>query len=184
MIGPCVYHHDPPNMIQSAGGHLTAAWQSVHLRANEVDDGRTQAPYPVDWISGCALLVRREVIEQVGMLDERFFYYWEETDWCRRTRRAGWQLLLAPSAKLWHKGVKPTYRPSPSVTYYNTRSRFLFMAKDAAPFPAWYAAWAEVARTAITWTVRPKWRHMRQHRNALMQGAWDFLRQRWGMRPT
>jgi GT2 family glycosyltransferase len=193
MAGPRIYHYEPPTMIQSAGGYLTGAWKSGHLRANEYEDeaavgagvqaaGASQAPYLVEWITGCAMLVRRSAIEQVGMIDARFFYYWEETDWCRRVGQAGWQIVHVPAAKLWHKGVQPNYQPSPSVTYYNTRNRFLFMSKGAAPLLAWCAVWAEVIRTGLSWSLLPKWRHMQQHRDALVQGAVDFLRQRWGMR--
>ena len=47
--------------------------------------------YSVDWVGGACLLMRRETIEQVGLLDEHFFMYSEETDWCFRTRQLGWR---------------------------------------------------------------------------------------------
>ena len=71
--------------------------------------------------------------EQVGMLDQRFFYYWEETEWCVRTKKAGWRIVHVPQAKLWHKGVQRDYKPSPSVTYYSTRNRLMMLAKHHAP---------------------------------------------------
>lgn len=58
----------------------------------------------VDVIAGCYLIVRREVIEQVGMLDESFFFYGEETDWCRRIREAGWKVRFAPVGEIIHHG--------------------------------------------------------------------------------
>jgi len=59
---------------------------------------------PVDVVSGCYMLVRRAVIEQVGMMDEAFFIYAEETDWCYRFRQAGWQVLFFPAASIIHLG--------------------------------------------------------------------------------
>ncbi len=56
----------------------------------------------VESVAGCYLLVRREVIEQVGLLDEAFFFFGEETDWCRRMRDAGWTLMLAPVGEITH----------------------------------------------------------------------------------
>jgi hypothetical protein len=58
----------------------------------------------VDVISGCFMLVRREAIEQVGRMDEAFFMYAEETDWCYRFRQAGWTVMFVPSASIIHLG--------------------------------------------------------------------------------
>jgi GT2 family glycosyltransferase len=182
-VGPTVYHHDEPDVIQSAGGELTSLWEARHLEQNEADRGQVTAPRPVDWITGCAMLVRRAVIEEVGALDARFFYYWEEVEWCLRARKAGWRVLHVPRARLWHKGVQRAYRPGPSVRYYDTRNRFLMLAKHRAPLPAWVCAWWHVTRTLASWTLRPVHRPMREHRNAMWCGVMDFLGQRWGARP-
>lgn len=184
IAGPMVYHHDEPNIIQSAGGRLSRYWESWHIAQNEPDRGQFAHPHPVDWISGCAILVRRAVIEQVGMLDERFFYYWEEIEWCLRASNQGWCIMHVPQAKLWHKGVQRDYRPSPSVTYYDTRNRFLMLAKHHAPLIAWIVAWGQALRTLTSWTIRPKWRSMHEHRDAMWQGVLDFVRHRWGKRTT
>jgi len=182
VLGPLVYHFAEPGVIQSAGGSLGDNWDSVHIGQNEPDAGQYTQPRMVDWISGCAILVRRKAIEQVGMLDERFFYYWEETEWCLRLCRAGWQVWHVPEAKLWHKGVQRDYQPSPSVTYYSTRNRLLMLGKHHAPVRVWLRAWVVYLRRFISWTVRPKWREKRAHRDALWQGMRDFLLRRWGMR--
>jgi GT2 family glycosyltransferase len=180
IVGPMVYHHDEPTVIQSAGGELSRWWEARHIGQNEEDRGQFARPREVDWISGCAILVRRAVVEQVGMLDERFFYYWEETEWCLRARKAGWRVLHVPGVRLWHKGVQRNYRPGPSVTYYNTRNRFLLLAKHRAPLLVWFYAWWQTARTLASWTLRPVWRPMAKHRDAMWRGTLDFLRRRWG----
>jgi len=186
IVGPLVYHYDEPAVIQSAGGRLGRYWKSLHTGHNEPAQGHPllAAPRPVDFISGCAILVRRETVEQIGALDERFFYYWEETEWCLRARRNGWQVWFEPAAQLWHKGVQRDYQPNPSVTYYNTRNQFMLLAKHRAPLTVWLVAWVEVARTLTSWTIKPRWRAMRPHRDAMAQGAADFLRKRHGMRPA
>jgi GT2 family glycosyltransferase len=58
----------------------------------------------VDFVSGAALMVRREVVETVGLLDEDFFLYAEETDWCRRIRKSGWQVAFTPAGTIVHYG--------------------------------------------------------------------------------
>lgn len=182
IVGPMVYHYDEPDVIQSAGGSLGGNWESQHIAQNEPDTGQFPQPHRVDWISGCAIMVRTAVIDDVGPLDERFFYYWEETEWCLRSGRAGWQVMHVPSAKLWHKGVQRDYRPGPNVTYYSTRNRFLMMSKHHAPIKIWIAVWTQNLRTLFSWTLKPKWRTMREHRDAMWQGTIDFLRHRWGIR--
>jgi GT2 family glycosyltransferase len=116
ILGPLVYHDDEPNLIQSAGGWLNKRWEAGHIGLNEADKGQYNQPRLVEWISGCAILVRRALIEQIGLLDERFFYYWEETEFCLRASHKGWFIVHVPAAKLWHKGVQRDYRPNPDVT--------------------------------------------------------------------
>ena len=183
IVGPMVYHHDEPGVIQSAGGRLTARWEGWHLGQNEPDRGQFTQPHHVEWISGCGILVRRGVIEQVGALDPRFFYYWEETEWCVRAGKAGWRVVHVPAARLWHKGVQRDYRPHPPVTYYATRNRLLLLKKHGAPFAARATAWAQLLRTLTSWTVKPKWRDMRGHRDAMWRGIRDYLLGRWGRMP-
>jgi GT2 family glycosyltransferase len=183
IVGPMVYHHGEPTIIQSAGGSLGRHWESHHIAQNQPDTQQFSAPHAVDWISGCAILVRRAVIEQVGMLDERFFYYWEETEWCLRAKRSDWQIMHVPGAKLWHKGVQRDYRPKPSVAYYNTRNRLFMLKKHRAPLGIQVAAWAQITRTLTSMSIRPKWRGSRAHRDAMLRGTIDFLRHRWGQGP-
>ena len=180
VVGPMVYHFDEPDVIQSAGGQLNWYWQGSHIAQNEPDHGQFDQPHRVDWISGCAIMVKRDVIEQVGMLDERFFYYEEETEWCIRAGKRDWQIMHVPEAKLWHKGVQRDYQPKPSVTYYKTRNRFLTLAKHQAPLTTWIMTWGQILRTLTSWTVKPKWRAMHEHRNAMWRGTIDFLRHHWG----
>lgn len=183
MLGPMVYHYDEPTVIQSGGGRLGQFWESLHIAQNQTDTGQLQQPHVVDWLTGCSLLVRRDVITQVGMIDERFFYYWEETEWCLRARRAGWRLVHVPQAKLWHKGVQRNYRPKPAVAYYNTRNQLFMMLKHRAPLRTWLVVAARMVRTLLSMSIRPKWRSSLRHRDAMALGAFDFMRRRWGRGP-
>lgn len=79
------------NHIPALDGYRMLGWDRRGFRAVEV-------------ISGCAMLVRREAMEQVGLLDAGFFFYGEETDWCRRFATAGWQVVFAPVGEITHFG--------------------------------------------------------------------------------
>ena len=184
ILGPMVYHHDEPEIIQTAGGLITKYWGGIHLAENEQDINQYHAPHQVDWISGCAILLRRAAIEQVGMLDTRFFYYWEETEWCVRTGKAGWKIVHVPAAKLWHKGVQRNYQPKPSLMYYDTRNHLLFLYKHQAPFTAKAYTWFQIFRTLTSWTIRPKWKEKKAHRDAIWRGLVDFQRKHFGQMPS
>ena len=184
IVGPMVYHHDEPHVIQSAGGVLGRFWQSQHLCQNEEDRGQFRDPHQVEWISGCAILVRRAVIEQVGALDAGFFIYWEETEWCIRAGSAGWRIVHVPAARLWHKGVQRDYQPKPAFMYYSTRNHLFTLAKHKAPFRAWLYTSVQLIRTLASWTIKPRWRFKREHRNAMWGGILDFLQHRAGPMPS
>ncbi len=69
---------------------------------SQLSDGDT--PLDVDWVSGACMVVRRAAIVEVGLLDERFFMYWEDADWCRRMREKGWRVVYYPRAEVYHRG--------------------------------------------------------------------------------
>lgn len=82
----------------------------------------------VDYITGAAMLVRREVIEKIGRMREEYFLYHEDVDWCLRARKAGYKCVLVPASKVWHKVSVTTKEGSPSYIYYHTRNA-LMLAK-------------------------------------------------------
>ena len=67
-----------------------------------MEDWRHDTPRPVDWLSGACLMARSEVVRQVGGLDERYYMYVEDMDWCYRVHRAGWQVVYDPTACVTH----------------------------------------------------------------------------------
>jgi GT2 family glycosyltransferase len=81
----------------------------------------------VEFLSGAALMVRKEVIEQIGLLDEGFFMYCEETDWCMRGRKAGWRVLFIPESEITHFGAQSTIdlRPERSVEFWRSHEYYL-----------------------------------------------------------
>jgi N-acetylglucosaminyl-diphospho-decaprenol L-rhamnosyltransferase len=85
-----------------------------------------EAPFPIDHPLGACILARRAVVEQVGLLDERFFMYAEEVDWCFRIRAAGWAIWQEPRARVTHVGGAATsqFRSRMLVALYQSRLRF------------------------------------------------------------
>lgn len=104
MAGPKIYYYDDPKRIWFAGGKIDwwRGWFS-HVGIREIDRGQHDTVRETDFITGCCLMVRREVIEKVGMLDEAYYIYGEDADWCIRAVYAGYKLLYVPKGKIWHK---------------------------------------------------------------------------------
>jgi GT2 family glycosyltransferase len=182
IVGPTIYFYDQPSRIWSAGGVID--WQNGTSRMRDIgqtDDSRHGSPADVDFVSGCALLCKRSVLKHVGLLDERFFMYYEETEWCVRATRSGFSIVHVPTAHVWHKIPLDARADQPYVTYYMTRNRLLFLRATSANIMVWLnAAIFQDLRTCLSLTVRPKWRARRANRDAMIRAWWDFLQQRFG----
>jgi GT2 family glycosyltransferase len=83
----------------------------------------------VDWVIGACLMTRREVVQQVGLLDEEFFMYAEDVDWCYRMRQAGWKIMYLPVAKVLHHYEKSASKAPFRMNFQRHRSMWRFYAK-------------------------------------------------------
>ena len=149
VIGPGVL--DPDGTIQGSArgdpGLLTAFFGRTGLFSRLFPKSRFVArdvvapdvndrPRVVDWVSGACMMVRRRAIDRVGPLDERFFMYWEDCDWCRRFRQEGFKVVYAPGVgDVVHAcGDASKRRPFRSIYHFH-KSAFLLYAKyDRSPF--------------------------------------------------
>jgi GT2 family glycosyltransferase len=182
IVGPTIYYHSHPNTIWSAGGAIDwrRGWTWM-VGLNEKDNGQFgTTPRPVDFVTGCALMISRRALESAGLLDERFFMYYEETEWCVRVARAGFDIRHVPTARIWHKIAPQAQAVSPFVHYYMTRNRLLFLkATNAGLMPRLYTL-IEYSRTLLSWSLRPRWRVMRGLRRVMLQAINDYRRRRFG----
>ncbi len=99
-------------------------------------DTSDDAAQEVDWVTGSAMFVRREVYEQVGGLDEGFFMYAEELDWCYRAKKAGWQIVYLPSAQIVHHEGKSSEQVLAQRDIYFHSSKVRFFRKYRGAFVA------------------------------------------------
>jgi GT2 family glycosyltransferase len=136
MISPKIYFWDQPDRLWWAGGAFSL-WSGVPkmIGRKERDGGQFDAERPIDWATGCAALIRCEVLKEIGLFDERFFGNGEDLDLSVRMRRAGYEVWFAPGAKLWHKeGVD--YRKNVGEQlrkFTGTRNSLYVMYKHAGP---------------------------------------------------
>lgn len=96
-------------------------------------------PFPIDHPLGAAFMVRWDTLQEVGLLDERFFIYCEEIDWCMRCRQKGWEILCVPQARIVHHAGQSTRQFREKMFVALWKSRFLLFEKHYGPLFRWTA---------------------------------------------
>ncbi|MFQ5466151.1 MAG: glycosyltransferase family 2 protein [Thermodesulfobacteriota bacterium] len=177
-----IYFYDRPDVLCYAGAGFSRALGWGRLRGYGLkDDGRYDRVEETERPSGCSMMVTRRFCEEVGLLDERYFCYVEDTDWGMRAAQRGFRVLFVPSSKVWHKVSSSTGGKSTAVSlYYNVRNILLCLDKNAPlPFPAGLLRGASVLSTSLMslFTMGiPRGLGIRR----IYQGARDYLRGRFG----
>ncbi|MDR2539635.1 MAG: glycosyltransferase family 2 protein [Chlamydiales bacterium] len=85
----------------------------------------------IDYVCGAAMMIKKEVFEQIGLLESRFFLIWEESDFCMRAKHKGFQIISYPSAKIWHK-VSASFKGKTHNIYFWWRNRLLWIERNCA----------------------------------------------------
>lgn len=127
-ISPKIRFAFEPKQIQFAG---YTALSAITLRNALIGFGQPDgicfdSPAPTPYLHGAAMMIKREVIEKVGMMPEIYFLYYEELDWCTQMTKAGYQLWYEPRCTVFHKESQSTGQKSELRTYYLTRNRLLY----------------------------------------------------------
>ena len=186
ILAPKILFTAEPNKIWSAGGSLRWPWlERVHVGMGDEDNSFTM-PAQLDWASGCSLFFPTSVANDVGPLDERYFLYLEDVDWCLRARRRGTQIWFVPEARIWHnvsQSVKTV--DSRDLRYYVNRNYYILAFDHCGPIGRAWAALRLVV-TLLKATVRSllfasyrRDSYYQSQTRALL----DFLRGRFGRAP-
>lgn len=133
-VSPLIHYYDQPKTIQYAGYTPVSFFTGRNscIGQFETDTGQYDgAPRETAYAHGAAMMVRREVLENVGLMDERYFLYYEELDWCERIRRAGYRILVEPSALIYHKESISVGKATGLKEFFMHRNRILFVRKNA-----------------------------------------------------
>lgn len=150
-----IFYHAEPNKLWYAGAKWLADKQHFqHIGIGEIDDKkRYEDVVDTDYASGCALFIRTEVINKIGLMDPKFFLTYEETDWCYRARAAGLKTLFVPTAKLWHK-VSASFGgvESPLQLYFYSRN-ILLWAERHLPRSAYWPLFRKTFRDSIRFSI-------------------------------
>jgi GT2 family glycosyltransferase len=136
VVCPKIKYFDNRSIIQYAGFRKMNPFtgRTSTVGDGEVDEGQYEIPGPTCGAHGCAMMVKKEVIEKTGMFPEKFFLYYEEWDWSVRIQNAGYLIWYQPAATIYHKESRSIGRENPLKVYYHTRNRILFMRRNSDLF--------------------------------------------------
>ncbi len=147
---------DLGKVIWYAGGKLD--WDNVygsHLGVNEVDNGQFNIVADTDFVTGCLFIVRADVLRKVGLLNEKYCLYHEDTDLNLRIKKAGFRLVVDPKIKIWHKVAQSSGIGSPLNDYFLTRNR-LVLGMDYAKLRTKFALLREAIKKLFVGTPAQK----------------------------
>ncbi len=155
-----------------AGGSID--WLNLnnfHRGVDEVDLGHFDPQLFSDFATGCALFIRREALEKVGLLQKKYFLYYEDADWSMRARRMGYDIGFASNAKVWHHNAGSSGGAGSALhEYYQTRNRLLFF---------WTFGDWKTRKTTISLALRFLLNGTKMERRA----ATDAILRRYGKQP-
>lgn len=126
LLGPAIYYHQAPTRIWRCGDK-EFRWLPVPLDVSERELARNPStPFKLDYVTGCGVLIRRAVFETVGLFDPRYFMYFEDADFCRRTRQGNFEIWCVPEARMWHKVSLSAQKDRPANRYARSWGRVKF----------------------------------------------------------
>jgi len=125
IIGSKIYYFNDKQKIWAAGGGITRLLKRTYHRGQDkLDRGQFDRQREVDFLSGCCLLIRRQVFEKIGLFDPVYFMYYEDVDFCLRSKRAAFSVVYCPTATIWHKVSATSVRSYRD--YYRMRNHIIF----------------------------------------------------------
>lgn len=180
VIAPKIYYSDDRERLWSAGGCFSAIIKKArHTGLNETDGGQHDREKEIGFATGCCLWIPMEVIRKAGTLDERFFLYYEDTEYSLRLNKLGISIYYCPRAVLYHKvGASSKGADSPLCAYYIARNWLLcdriHLGWRYPLFLLYFAANRVVC--CLLWLGRGKTELVR----ATCRGVWDHCRRKYG----
>jgi hypothetical protein len=130
IAGPLILYYQEPEYVYSCGGKFNS-WFCLSKDYHFVNK---KPQKNLNFISGCAFLIKSSLIKQIGLWDEDFFTYWDETDYCLRAKRAGFDVACVPSSVICHKVARTNIYLSKKYIYFMVRNNLLLAKKHAK----WY----------------------------------------------
>lgn len=136
IVVPKIYYHHTPDLLWYAGGEISF-WTGTmrHRGIRERDHGQYDEAGETAYATGCCILVSRDVIARIGLLDDSFFIYAEDADWSMRARRAGYRVVYEPRARIWHK---LSVSAGGHLSFFKLKNKAVSNFRFIARYARWY----------------------------------------------
>lgn len=140
IAGPLIFYADKPEYVWYFGDREKFLWPVPFslMRGRRYQD-QFRGAIEVDYVSGCAMLIRCSALKSLGGFNERLFMHYEDADFCWRVREGGWKILSVPDARMWHKVSVSSRNLGSHISYYRLRNRVWFYATHRRGFCRFYA---------------------------------------------
>jgi GT2 family glycosyltransferase len=131
-VSPKIIFHHSPGVLQFAGFNPINPFtvRGTAIGYGMQDDGRFDQSHPTSRAHGAAMMVSRKVVEEIGLMADLYFLYYEEMDYCERIKRAGYSIWYESRSTIFHKESMSTGKGSTLKTYYLTRNRILYQRRN------------------------------------------------------
>lgn len=171
---PKIFYFDRKEMLWYGGGYLNWNWGTgIHQFYREIDRGQADAQRIVTYSPTCCMLVHNSVFEKIGMMDEAYFMYFDDTDFCARLETAGIPLLYVPGSFLWHKVSSSTGGESSKLSvYYMSRNQLYYLSKFKKNIG--WMAWFRVMMKGLAKYIRSF--AVKKNYRIVLKGYSDYFR--------
>lgn len=206
VVGGCPYLFEQRDQLDHLGGTWnpkTARFELIGNRTFDIE-GLFAKPPRLDYACGCALMIKRAVIEAIGTLEPLFFLIWEEADFCMRAQKAGFNVGVCRNAVLYHKVSASFVGGKTHTNYFWWRNRLLWIERNCSRkekvqiylkvllpelFHLWKIHLLKTIQIFLTRLISPRSdqsRRLEKRRNyrAALQGAKDYFFRRFGNGPA
>jgi GT2 family glycosyltransferase len=174
ILNPKIYFFDPPDRLNFAGGtHTFWRLYPITFGSRQKDVGQCDQIREINFLSGCAMLIKAGVLRKIGVLEEVYFHFFEDIEYSLRAIGAGYKGVYVPQAVIWHKEhyVTDKNQSSGFIEFHLARNHIIY-ARKHVPLSMWpvkmsfYCSWMAYRTLYFTW--RREWPKVR----ALYQGLW------------
>lgn len=183
IAGPAMLARTDPQRVASLGiGYSTATGRMRHHGYGKETAGvDLTAVRTVDAVSGCVMLIRRQVLETAGRLDDAYFYSFEDVDFCLRARRAGFRTVVVGRARVFHEGNRSIGHATPARLYFAARNHLLLVrSSDRSAAPIVVARQAGVVALNVAHALRARGGTLAARLAAVYRGIRDYASGRFG----
>ncbi len=176
MVCPKILYHESPEIIQFAGfskiNPFTGRGRGIGFQ--DKDEGQYDTACVTELAHGAAMFIPKSVVEQVGVMAEMFFLYYEEMDYCERIKKTGYDIWYEPAARILHKESMSVGKNSLLKTYYMSRNRWVFLRRNV-PFPMFlltsvYYFFVAIPRNLVRFAAQREWAHLKAYWNGFING--------------